>query len=149
MNLYLDTSALVKLYLDERGSFMVREALSRSTFVASSAVARAEAHAALARRYRERTISLSSLRQHVAELDEDLNRFVIMDVTSALAKRAGDLAEEHKLMGFDAVHLASALEIAASLNEAVVFACFDEVLTTAALAEQLLPFERPGDEATQ
>jgi hypothetical protein len=37
-----------------------------------------------------------------------------MEVTPALAARAGDLAEDHGLRGYDAVHLSSALEIDAA-----------------------------------
>jgi uncharacterized protein len=141
VNLYLDTSALVKLYLDEDGSGAVRQAVPRATFAATSTVAHAEAHAALARRRREGTISSDAMQRHVAELNKDLTRFVTLDVTSPLARRAGELAEEHELRGFDAVHLATALEFAGALDEPIVFACFDHQLTAAAASEGLVRFD--------
>jgi len=48
---YLDTSALVKLYIrEEEGVELVREAVKRSERVATSTVAYAEARAGLARK---------------------------------------------------------------------------------------------------
>jgi len=56
VNLYLDTSALVKLYIAEEGSLLVRTALADARFVATSVVAYVEARAAFARRRRERAL---------------------------------------------------------------------------------------------
>ena len=52
MTLFLDTSALVKLYLDEPGSHSIRERVTEST-VALSDVAYGEIYATFARRFRE------------------------------------------------------------------------------------------------
>ena len=52
MTLFLDTSALVKLYLDEPGSHSIRERVTEST-VALSHVAYGEIYATFARRFRE------------------------------------------------------------------------------------------------
>ena len=49
MILYLDTSALVKLYVREAGSVLVRRATEASEAAATSTVAYAEARAAFAR----------------------------------------------------------------------------------------------------
>ena len=48
MILYLDTSALVKLYVDEEGSLEARTVVETADAVATSRVAFAEAHAAFA-----------------------------------------------------------------------------------------------------
>lgn len=45
MILYLDTSALVKLYVRERGSVSVRALVEQADVVASSVIAYAEARA--------------------------------------------------------------------------------------------------------
>jgi predicted nucleic acid-binding protein len=55
--LYLDTSALVKLYARERGSADVRRQVTDAEAVATSVVAYAEARAAFARLLRERPVS--------------------------------------------------------------------------------------------
>jgi predicted nucleic acid-binding protein len=41
------------------------------------------------------------------------DELVLLGIDGPLARRAGELAEEHKLRGYDAVHLASALALGA------------------------------------
>jgi uncharacterized protein len=50
VRLYLDTGALVKIYLDEEGSAGCRRAVAEADLIATSAIADAEARAALTRR---------------------------------------------------------------------------------------------------
>jgi uncharacterized protein with PIN domain len=57
MRLYLDTSALVKLYVDEEGSPFVRSAVERAGVVSTSAITYVEARAAFVRRRHERGLS--------------------------------------------------------------------------------------------
>lgn len=52
MNAYLDTSAFVKLYVNEQGASEARHAVTSAACVATSTIAGAEAHAAMARRQR-------------------------------------------------------------------------------------------------
>jgi predicted nucleic acid-binding protein len=47
----------------------------------------------------------------VAELDALTGELVLVGVDEALAQRAGGLADERALRGYDAVHLASALAL--------------------------------------
>ena len=47
----------------------------------------------------------------MAELDALDAELVIVGVDEALARRAGELADERALRGYDAVHLASALAL--------------------------------------
>ena len=49
---YLDTSALVKLFVEERGSGAVATLVNRVEAVATAKIAYAEVHAGLARRHR-------------------------------------------------------------------------------------------------
>lgn len=73
-----------------------------------------EARAALAATGRAGRVSrdrLPELRDTLELLWQDVVR---IEVTPSLADRAGDLAEEHALRGYDAVHLSSALEIDAA-----------------------------------
>lgn len=53
MTLYLDTSSLVKLYVTESGSDVVRQLVGGAKVVATSVVAYPETRAALARLRRE------------------------------------------------------------------------------------------------
>src|SRR5712691_8476910 len=135
--LYLDTSALVKLYVREAGTEKTRAQLDTASMVATSRVAYPEARAALARRQREAGITRAALARAVVALDRDLGRFVVVELSAKVAKRAGDLAERRALRGFDAIHLASALEVEELTGAAASFCCFDDRLREAASAERL------------
>lgn len=131
MNLYLDTSALVKLYVEERGRTGLVEAVSAAEVVATSMVAYVEARAAFARRHREGALALADYRRSVRDLDRDWSRYLRVEVSEALVLAAGRLAERHRLRAYDAVHLASALVLRSQLDE-VVFACWDSRLNAEA-----------------
>jgi predicted nucleic acid-binding protein len=105
--------------------------------VATSRVAYPEARAALARRQREAGISRSALARAVSALDRDLERFVVVELSAKVARRAGELAERRALRGFDAIHLASALEVEQLTGSIGGFCCFDDRLREAASAEGL------------
>jgi predicted nucleic acid-binding protein len=135
--LYLDTSALVKLYVREAGTDDTRAQLDAASMVATSRVAYPEARAALARRQREAAITRAALARAVAALDRDLGHFVVVELSAKVAKRAGDLAERRALRGFDAIHLASALEVEELTGVVPTFCCFDDRLREAASAEKL------------
>lgn len=131
MNLYLDTSALVKLYVEEQGRTVLVEAVSEAEIVATSMVAYVEARAAFARRRREGVLAPANYRRFVRDLDGDWSRYLRFEVSEALVRGAGRLAERYRLRAYDAVHLASALVMRDQLGE-VIFACWDSGLNAAA-----------------
>ena len=57
MNIYLDTSALVKLYIDEDGSDIVNDRTDRATIVSTSRIAYAGALSAFVRCKDEKVLS--------------------------------------------------------------------------------------------
>jgi hypothetical protein len=64
-----------------------------------------------------------------------------MSVPESLVVRAGELAFEQDLRGYDAVHLAAALTWAEGMGESVTFATFDRQLWEgAAIHAPLTPF---------
>lgn len=137
MILYLDTSALVKLYVPETDSATITHLLDTAEMVSTSRVAYAEARAAFARKRREQAVTLRDYRTIVQDLENDWDTFFIVDVSDGLIKRAGQLAETFALRGYDAVHLASAAIIGEQGSQAVMFACFDEKLSRAARRQGL------------
>ena len=137
MILYLDTSALVKLYAEEECTETVERAVDEAEAVATSVVAYPEARAALARKLREDVFSPEEHQEAVEALDEDWETLDKPEVSEDLIREAGDLAEEHALRGFDAIHLAPALLLhdaysGQETEEAVLFLGFDSNLTKAA-----------------
>jgi predicted nucleic acid-binding protein len=127
----------VKLYVREPGTDETRVRLDVASMVATSRVAYPEARAALARRQREGGIVRAALSRIVSALDRDLERFVVVELSLKVAKRAGELAEGRALRGFDAIHLASALEMGVLTGSTPSFWCFDDRLRKAASAEGL------------
>lgn len=132
MILYLETSALVKLYAEEEGSDLVRQAVVASDVIATSLGSYVETRSALARKGRSREVSRATLTRCRGEFDRDWARLHRLPVDEALVRRAGDLAEEHALRALDALHLATADSLQAVLHDAVTFACFDSALNRAA-----------------
>lgn len=133
MILYLDTSSLVKLYVDEAGARAVRAAVEEAEMVATSVVAYAEARAALARRRREKSLTAREHGRARGALDADWPHLLVLEVTEPLARAAGDLAERHRLRGFDAVHLASFLRLGEEFaGEDLRFSAADAALVRAA-----------------
>lgn len=133
MILYLDTSSLVKLYVDEPGSPEVQRLVDEAELVTTSVVAYSEARSALARRRREKYLKPAGYRRAKAALDVDWHTILTLEVAETLAKSAGDLAERHRLRGFDALHLASYLLIVREFgSEEVRFASADQALDRAA-----------------
>ncbi|MBN1940242.1 MAG: type II toxin-antitoxin system VapC family toxin, partial [Candidatus Aminicenantes bacterium] len=132
MILYLETSNLVKLYVKETDSEAVFESVRAADFVATSVLAYAEARAAFARKRREKGISGKSLERIKSALDRDWTSFFVLNVNLVFARQAGNLAEKHGLRGFDALHLASAVELRAAGAGDVVFSTADIRLAEAA-----------------
>jgi predicted nucleic acid-binding protein len=142
--LYADTSALVKLYIDEPGRPLVVTSVERAMgAVVTARVSYAEARAALARYQRTGELTRSELRRIVNDLDRDWESYSIVEITPALVRRAGTLAERHALRGYDAVQLACALDTRDAGAE-VDFLSFDDDLNRAARRERLtLPRSTP------
>jgi uncharacterized protein len=131
---YLDTSSLVKLYVEQTGSDEVRRELAEASVAATSLVAYAEARAAFARLRREDDITASAFRAVKRDLDNDWPGYLMVAPTSDLCRVAGDLAERYQLRGFDSIHLASFLDLASADPSDVRFSSFDRALNRAATA---------------
>jgi uncharacterized protein len=135
VTLYLDTSSLVKIYVAEPGSDAVRSLVDRATIVATSGIAYPETRTALARRRRERALSPTAYGIATRAFEDDWSRYLVIDVSAAICREAGNLAERYQLRGYDSVHLASYLEIARRAGVAETqFSSFDERLNRASRA---------------
>ena len=109
---YLDTSALAKLVIEEPESAALRDFLAsrgeRSRI--TSALARAELLRTAQRRGEPAVSKARDVLETIAELT----------LTRALLDRAGALAPE-ELRTLDAIHLASALELGGDLQHVVAY----------------------------
>lgn len=111
MILYLDTSSLLKLYVDELGTKEVQIRVEQAEIVATSVVAYPEAHAALARRHREGALTKAEFTAVLERFHETWGGFLTVLLIMPVYMRAGTLAFKHALRGMDAIHLASYLEL--------------------------------------
>ena len=146
MILYLDTSALVKKYFEEKHSSEVISAWKSSLGISTSAVAYAELLAAVYRKASETRANKSLFQSVVSTFQEDWSSFIIVEVDNRLNETIHKVIANHGLRGFDAIHLASALAIGSAVADNFLFACYDEKLRQAARAEGLetLPSSVPG-----
>ena len=125
---YLDTSAWVKLYMDEAESGAVA-AWTRYTVL----IAWAEMRSALARSECSGCFAAAFKKTALASAARDWADFIVVQPTEAMVRRAGDLADRFGLRGYDSVHLAAAEAISLLLMpEPLAFVCFDERLCDAA-----------------
>lgn len=137
MILYLDTSALLKLYLQEKGTHVIKSFVQQATTVATSLVAYAERRAALARARHTGRLVGEGYRIVIEAFEREWGTYVAQDVSHPVVRLAGDLAEKHLLKGFDAIHLASALTLQQKAGESVTFSAWDDRLMAAAAVEGL------------
>jgi predicted nucleic acid-binding protein len=133
VTLYLDTSSLVKLYVTEAGSDVVRQLVGDANVVATSVVAYAETRAGLARLRREGVLTASKLTSTKRDFEEQWRTYLTLEANDALCRAAGALAEKYRLRGFDSIHLASFAEIARRAGtDDTRFSSFDNRLNVAA-----------------
>jgi uncharacterized protein len=130
--LYLDTSALVKLFVQEAHSEAVRTAAAGSV-VATHLLAYAEACSAFARLAEERP-DASLFRRLRAALDAHWAEWEIVQVEEPLVRRAGEFCARYRLRAYDSVHLAAAERVrsASGGHADFRFGAFDQNLTRAA-----------------
>lgn len=138
MVVYLDTSSLVKLYVQEEDSNAIEKLVGSSEVVATSLIAYAEARSAFARRSKEDVYSIDEYRQIILRFDQDWENYLRIGVTGDLVRRAGDLAEKYRLRGFDAIHLSSAIMFREELSFPVYFSCSDQKLQNASRMENFM-----------
>ena len=141
---YADSSVLVKRHLPERGSTWFRALTAPRTGnrIETARLSMVEVISALNRRLREGTLPHSD---YPAVRDDFLARcrrsYRLVPLTHALLSHTRTLLEHYPLRTYDALHLASALEVNGRLVSAglsqLTFLAADGRLLGAAMAEGL------------
>jgi len=128
--LYLDTSALVKLYVEEHGSSEVRHAIAQAERVVTHGIAYVEARAA----FRADATDADALQRWRRDFEADWPKFDVVGAAQTLLHRAGELADLLSLRAYDAVHLAAAEALHQRLGTShlLVFGAYDKRLALAA-----------------
>ncbi|HEY6904652.1 MAG TPA: type II toxin-antitoxin system VapC family toxin [Candidatus Acidoferrales bacterium] len=146
---YLETSALVKLYVREPGTDRMIHLASAATEnrFAVLALSHIEFRSAIRRRERAGDIDprvagmiLDQFQQHLEA------RFLRQVVNDAVLDGAAEMIDRYALRAFDAIQLAGCLALKAAVGtESPTFVCSDQRLLEAAQSE-LLPIFDPCSE---
>ena len=115
MNVFLDSSALAKRYLQEPGSNHLEEILSSATSLGVSVICLAEVVSAFCRLRREGKMSQSQYLNAKRALLADIEDCSVTDVTDQVMARAVELLEHWPLRSSDSLQVASAAEWTADL----------------------------------
>ena len=137
--IYFDTSALIKRFVNEKGSPLVKSLIEGRETIATAKIAYAEIFAGLTRKFREGHISRSEYDLVCRQFESDWQAYLRVELQDDVLLIARNLIQRHPLRGFDAVHLASAVSLKSALGEEITFAAGDERLLRAAEAEKLDP----------
>ena len=114
--LFCDTSALMKLLVDEAQSNQMRQISTTVDGIGVCRISWAETMAALAQAWKT---------------------FTIVEVSQPLVETAERFADVFALQGYDSVQLAAAHELQVNTEQKVLFACYDRRLNQAAQVLQL------------
>ena len=126
---YFDTSAIVKILVDEEGTDAARNHWARASRALSSLLMYPETMASLAAARRNGRIDAAGYRRVRIQLDAMWEEVTPVACGLDTVRRAADLAESDGLRGCDAIHLASPLSV--GLSE-LVFVAWDRDLSKAA-----------------
>ena len=131
---YFDSSALVKLVLDETGSDVAAAVWNACDAALSSRIAYPEVCAALAAACRNHDLTESEVSDAAGEWEIFWSSMRPIELSPDVERAAGRLAVLHRLRGADAVHLASALALG---SQEVTVAVWDKRLHAGAAAAGL------------
>ncbi len=131
---YFDSSAFVKLLVQEEGSELAANIWDGCDAAVSSRLAYPEVRAALASAGRNHDLDQRDLELADRAWEEYWAATRPVELTVAVEQHAGQLTRDHALRGADAIHLASALAIG---DPELVVAVWDRRLHDGARAARL------------
>jgi predicted nucleic acid-binding protein len=135
--IYLDSSALIKKYVVEKGTPEVRTLFAGGEVLWTSKISQAEVWSALARRWRGGDLTAAQYRTVIKSFERDWRALAGVELSDEVMGMIRRLVERHSLRAFDAVQLASAIWAQRNLGERVTFVGADVLLLRAARATAL------------
>jgi predicted nucleic acid-binding protein len=115
LNVFLDSSALAKRYVQEPGSDQLEEVLASATSLGLSVICPAEVISALCRHRREGRLSKGDYSRAKEALFADVADSSIIQIAEPVLLHTVELLERWPLRSSDALHVASAAEWSAGL----------------------------------
>jgi predicted nucleic acid-binding protein len=142
---FLDSSALVKRYVNETGSIWVQAITAPQTGnkLIIARITWVEVLSALARLQREGNLPPTNVTKAVQAFQYHLDtQYQVVELDRPLAQAAGQLVQRHPLRAYDSVQLASALKLqpafARATSASLTFVSADNRLISVAQTEGLL-----------
>lgn len=126
---YFDTSGLIPMVVEESATPRAASLWTAAGRVVSSRLLYPEARAALAQAHRMDRITGRQLRAATTTFEALFEQIDVIEIDDQLARAAGELAEAHRLRGYDAVHLAAAIRVR---DANLVLVAGDQALVAAA-----------------
>jgi uncharacterized protein len=128
---FFDSSALVKIFVQEEHSERVELCLASSDLIGISELTLVEVAAAVARRAREKTLTPAQRDFAVASLNREAASFYVVELAGSVVTKAQEICSRESLRAGDSIQLASCLALAERLEAPVIFATFDRRLSQA------------------
>jgi hypothetical protein len=139
MTVFVDSSALVKLYVPEFQHDLVRS-INEPIYI--STIAQVEVPAAMWRKHRLGEIQAADAALLCADFAADVDgegasgpRFSVIALVDEIVSTAARLVAIHAIRAYDAVQLATAIVVRTIAIDAIGFVTFDRNLHTAAASE--------------
>jgi uncharacterized protein len=132
LNVFFDSSALAKRYIEEKGSDRLQAIISSASALGVSVICIPELISALCRRRRETRLSSRQYREAKAAVFADIEDASVIGISEEVIARSVELLEHFPLRSADALHIACAAEWSAEL-----FVSADERQARAARAHGL------------
>ena len=132
MILYLDTSSLVKYYVKEKGSAEISGLIEKAEIVGSAVITYVEMASALSKAVRMNWVDNKEAENAWQDFHSHWQSVSRLSITPSLMERAGRLAWEYGLRGYDATHFAAALLWQETLENQVTLLTYDRELWAAA-----------------
>ena len=143
-NYFFDSSSLMKRFAKEQGTNWVLNIFRKKSNhrINIAEITYVEIISALSRRHRGNTISTTNFQRSLNRFRKLFrNKFFVTPIDLKIIEEAGFLAEKHYLRGYDAVQLASALEVQKTRQSvgasSIIFVSADNALNLAATSEGL------------
>lgn len=115
MKMLMDSSALAKRYVLEKGSEKANVLLQEASELALSILVIPEIISALNRRVREKTIEPNEYQGIKMQFLKDADDTTLLQLTTQVIKKSVRLLENNKLRALDSMHIACALKWEAEL----------------------------------
>jgi predicted nucleic acid-binding protein len=132
MNLFFDSSALLKRYLDEAGSISTQQLFESADRVFVSAITHIECVSSFQRLLHQKFIGEKDYKRLQTEINFDFPFFEAVQFNEEVKSYALKIVEKYPLKALDTIQLASLLQVA---NEIDSFVVCDQKLKKIAVKE--------------